>query len=290
MKTIGYERWQWWHPVLAGLLGAVAIALCWPAWQDIYHIGSTDEEQSHVLLVPIVAGWMFWARRLRLRACPPAGTFVGPCVVLAGWVASVVGFNYAVQSLWHAGAVLMFMGAILTVLGKNVLFQFLPAFVVLAFLVPIPGGIRQQVSMPLQTATAVVTQFVLETFGTPLQRSGNVLLINGQQVAVAEACNGMRMVFALVLVSYAFAFALPLRAGTRALVLLFSPVAALICNVIRLIPTVLIYGYSTTANGDLFHDWSGWLMLPVAFFMLLGVLKVLKWALLPVMRYNLAYQ
>jgi hypothetical protein len=31
-------------------------------------------------------------------------------------------------------------------------------------------------------------------------------------------------------------------------------------------------------------------MLPVAFFLLMGVVKALKWALIPVMRYNLAYQ
>jgi hypothetical protein len=52
---------------------------------------------------------------------------------------------------------------------------------------------------------------------------------------------------------------------------------------------VLLYGYSGVEWGDWFHDWSGWLMLPIAFFLLMSVLRVLKWALLPVMRYNLAY-
>jgi exosortase/archaeosortase family protein len=97
------------------------------------------------------------------------------------------------------------------------------------------------------------------------------------------------MVFALVLVAYAFAFSMPLRASTRVLILIFSPVAALFCNVVRLVPTVLLYGYSGVEWGDWFHDWSGWLMLPIAFFLLMSVLRVLKWALLPVMRYNLAY-
>jgi exosortase/archaeosortase family protein len=109
-------------------------------------------------------------------------------------------------------------------------------------------------------------------------------------VAVAEACNGMRMVFALLLVAYAFAFSIPLRNTTRFFLLLFSPAAALFCNVLRLIPTTLIYGYMDRSFGDDFHDWSGWLMLPVAFFLLMGVVKALKWALIPVMRYNLAYQ
>jgi exosortase len=166
----------------------------------------------------------------------------------------------------------------------------LPAFAVLAFLVPIPGAIRQAISIPLQTATASVTEAILDLCGVPLTRSGNVLKINGMDVAVAEACIGMRMVFALLLVAYAFAFSIPLRNTTRFFLLLFSPAAALFCNVLRLIPTTLIYGYMDRSFGDDFHDWSGWLMLPVAFFLLMGVVKALKWALIPVMRYNLAYQ
>jgi exosortase len=290
MRTVGYSKWEAWHFIGALALGAIAIAACWQAWKDIFDIAQLDEEQSHIFLVPVVAVWMVWARRKRLRNCPPAGTFVGPIIAALGAAASVIGYDNAIQSMWHLGAVLLFIGAVLTTLGKNVLFQFLPAFAVLAFLVPIPGAIRQAVSIPLQTATASVTEGILDLCGVPLTRSGNVLRINGMDVAVAEACNGMRMVFALLLVAYAFAFSIPLRNTTRFFLLLFSPVAALFCNVIRLIPTTLIYGYMDRSTGDEFHDWSGWLMLPVAFFLLMGVVKALKWALIPVMRYNLAYQ
>jgi exosortase len=290
MRTVGYSKWEVWHFLGAFALGAIAIAVCWQAWKDIHDIAQLDEEQSHIFLVPVVAVWMVWARRKRLRNCPPGGTFVGPIIAAVGAAASVIGYDHAIQSLWHLGAVLLFIGAVLTTLGKNVLFQFLPAFAVLAFLVPIPGAIRQAISIPLQTATASVTEAILDLCGVPLTRSGNVLKINGMDVAVAEACNGMRMVFALLLVAYAFAFSIPLRNTTRFFLLLFSPAAALFCNVLRLIPTTLIYGYMERSTGDQFHDWSGWLMLPVAFFLLMGVVKALKWALIPVMRYNLAYQ
>lgn len=290
MKTIGHAKWQTWQFIAAAALAVLGVVLTLPAWQDIYTIAAGDPEQSHIFLAPVVAAWMFWVRKIRLRNCPPGGTFIGPLIVGAGWAASVIGYNEGMQSVWHLGAVLMLIGCITTVLGKNVLFQFLPAFAVLAFLIPVPGFIRQTISLPLQNATAIVTHNILDIAGVQLERAANVLIINGQQVAVAEACNGMRMVFALLLVSYAFAFSLPLRNSTRLLVLVFSPAAALFCNVLRLLPTVLIYGYSDQATGDKFHDISGWVMLPVAFLLLMGLLRALKWALLPVMRFNLAYQ
>ncbi len=289
MKTVNTSRWEAWHLWGTIALTGLGFALTWPAWRDIITIATNDEEQSHIVLAPIIAVWMFWARKARLRNCPPGGTFIGPVLVALGWAASAMGYYMNIEAAWHAGAVGVVLGCMLTILGKNILFNFLPAFAVLVFLVPIPGVVRQTISMPLQTATASVTQAIMETLGWNVERVSNVLHINGVPVTVAEACNGMRMVFALVLVSYAFAFCMPFRNTTRFIILLCSPLAALACNVLRLIPTVHIYGNYPLETGEKFHDISGWLMIPVAFMLLMGVHKVLKWALLPVMRYNLAY-
>jgi exosortase len=260
------------------------------AWQDMYRIASKDEEQSHIFLVPIVAVWMAWVRRGRFRIFTPRWTAAGAVIMLVGWILSRVGYFNAVQSAWHAGAVIAFVGALVAGLGMNFLLRFLPAVAVLAFLVPVPGIVRQQISGPLQTASAAATAAILETFGVPIERSTNLLTLNGHNIAVAEACNGMRMVLALLLVSHAFAFGLPLRPAARFVVLLVSPVAALVCNIIRLVPTVLLYGYASEDFANGFHDVSGWLMVPLAFFILLGTTSVLRWALIPVTRYNLAYQ
>lgn len=278
------------HFIGAAALGTIGVFATRDAWLDILRVATTDEESSHILLVPIVAAWMAWIRRIRLRFCPPTGTWIGPPIALAGWAMSAWGYYGEVLAAWHAGAIAMVVGCILSVVGKNVLFRFMPSFVVLAFMVPVPGGLRQQVAVPLQTATAAVTQGIFEILGVAVQRSGNLLIINNVDVTVAEACNGMRMVFALILVSYAFAFSMPLRNSVRALVLLASPLAAIVCNVFRLLPTIWMYGYGSHTIAEGFHDLSGWLMLPVAFLLLLGIIRLLRWALIPVARYTLAYQ
>ena len=108
------------------------------------------------------------------------------------------------------------------------------------------------------------------------------------EVEIAEACNGMRMVFALVLVSFTFAFGTPLRWYVRLLVVAASPVSAIFCNLVRLVPTVWLFGYHpSVANG--FHDYSGWLMLPIAFLLLMAIVRLLRWALLPIAKFTLAY-
>ncbi len=289
-RVLTRQGWTWWHLVWALVLGAAAVALTREAWADILRIAYLDEESSHIFLVPVVSIWIVWVRRVRMLNCPPGGAIVGTILVAIGWLLWSVGYRNAVQSFWHAGAVLVVVGAVLTMLGKHVLFRFLPAFIVLAFLVPVPGYVRQQISVPMQNAGAAAAQAVLEVFGVEVERAGNLLSINGRGVAVAEACNGMRMVFALVLVSYTFAYGLPLRNSVRLIVIAASPLAAIGCNVIRLAVTVFLYGNAGEALADRFHDISGWLMLPLAFLLLMLIIKALRWALIPVGRFTLAYQ
>jgi exosortase len=268
---------------LAGIVAGIE------AWRDILHIAARDEEASHVFLVPIVVAFLIWVRRMRWRHVRPGGYWLGPVLIVLGWVFYDIGDARLWQSVWHFSAILIMVGCLVSGLGSQVLRQFLPAFLVLAFMVPVPGRVRQRIAIPMQNATARATEDVFNVVGIDVQRQGSVLNINGKDVAIAEACNGLRMVFALTLVCYAFAFGSPLRWYARLLVMAATPFAAILCNVIRLVPTVYVYGnYSSTFAED-FHFISGWAMLFIAFFLLLGTLRVLRWAYIPVYQFTLAY-
>jgi len=72
-----------------------------------------------------------------------------------------------------------------------------------------------------------------------------------------------------------------MRAPTRIFILLISPVLAIGVNVVRLIPTVWFYGYTDMATADMFHDISGWVMIPLALVILIGGGSVVRWAMAP---------
>ncbi len=271
------------------LLTGLGLWVTWQAWVDIWTIATRDPESSQVFLTPIVAAWLAWVRRERLRLCYPRGGVIGPILIAVGWGLSAYGYNYAVQSFYHGGSLLIVMGCFLSVAGIDVLRRFGPVFLVLVFLIPVPGFIRDQIAHPLQTATAHATQVVGQTLGMSIERYGNLLKYNGAEVGVAEACNGLRMVFTLLLVSFAFTFGTPLRWYVRVLFLVGSPVSAVVCNVIRLIPTVWVFGHYSTDFAHDFHEAAGWVMVVVAFLLLMGVLRLLQWAMVPIKQYTLAY-
>ena len=267
-----------WPAAIAGailLLGG-AVAASSGAWSDIYHIATADEEASHILLVPFVAAALIWVRKDQLRDIDPAPSAVGPILIAIGWAASHFGFHHAIQSFWHGGALLIAVGAILTFLGHRVLFQLLPVALLLLFLIPVPGMVRQRLALPLQTMSARTTEFLLHAGGVAVSRSGNMLSINNIDVTIAEACNGLRMVFGLFLVSYAVCFCMNLSTPLRILILLLSPVTAILCNVVRLVPTVYLFGHGSESLADKFHDAAGWVMLPFATLLLIGLASMLR--------------
>jgi exosortase len=291
LRPLRTDRWTTWHGVAAVALACVGVLATYDAWADIAEIAWKDEEYSHIFLVPLVAGWMVWVRRMRIRHCKPIGTILGPILAAIGWVVASYGFYHGYQSLFHAGSVLVVLGCMVAVLGKHLIFRFFPAVAVLIFLIPVPGTIRQQIAVPLQTWTAQIATGMFDTLGVVTERSGNMLVVNGVPVTIAEQCNGVRGIFALVLVSYAFGFGLPLRNSIRFLILLASPLVTIACNVLRVLPTAWMYGHFQDSEryiADKFHEYAGWAMVPAAFLILLAILKVLRWATLPVMRYTLA--
>ncbi len=269
----------WRGPLLVACALAAATGLITSnAWADIFHLAWVDEESSHVLLVPVIVAWLVWVRRKRFQQIEPALSLVGPILLVAGWMMWSLGYRFQVQICWHGGAVLMLIAAVVTAFGKEFARAFLPAITVMVFLVPIPATGRLLIAVPLQRLTAMVTQNVAEVAGLEMQRQGSILILDGQQVAVAEACNGMRMVFTLFLASYAAAFVTPLRNSVRVLILALSPVTAVVCNVVRLVPTVWVFAHASSGVAETFHSISGWLMLVLAFAGLIGVARLLAWA------------
>ncbi len=275
--------------LLAAFAAIVAILLQHAAWYDILEIALHDHDSSHILLVPIVVTWLVWVRRLRLRECRIVGQWAGAVVVAAGIGAGYFGIRHGMEVFWHIGAVLTVIGCVLSVLGTQVLKAFFPVFLVLAFLVPVPATLRQDMSMPLEHICSKVSQQVLEVLGVPVSRSGNVLTVKGISVEIAEACDGLRMAIGLLLVMATFTLGTPMHRGARVLFLILSPFMAVLCNVLRLIPTVWVFGTFPHPFAQMFHDVAGWLMLPVAFVLLSLLLRLLRWAAVPVAPYGLSY-
>ncbi len=269
--------WSFWHIVLALLLVSASVWLTGDAWSKIVEAAVHDEESSQISLVLIAFPWLVLSRRSRLQNSRPVGNWLGPALIAIGWASHVYGYDIHDNEFWLFGAILMAVGGIVTAVGRQVFWRLWPAFLVLGFLIPVPGFVRMHVSVPLQTVMAYLTEQSAQILGLPMDRNGNLLIVGGQAIEVAEACNGMRMVFALFLATYTFVFVNTLRPVLRVVLLAGAPAFALFCNLIRMLPTVWLYGNSTPETAQFFHDAAGWAMVPLAFVLLMAMIALLEW-------------
>jgi exosortase len=154
-------------------------------------------------------------------------------------------------------------------------------------IVPMPGSVRQEISRPMQDAAVVLTQATLDLIGVSALRDGSLLVIRGTPVAVGEACDGMRMALALGLTVFTFVFSMPLRWGARLFLVLISPLVAVVCNVIRLVPSSIAFGFAEESTAVRVHEIFGWMMLAVAVVAMFLTLRLVRWLDLPVTRWRL---
>jgi exosortase len=132
----------------------------------------------------------------------------------------------------------------------------------------------------LQNVATRASGFVLQTIGYPTYREGHTLHCQDHTLGVEQACNGLSMLLTFVTLSVGMVMVIRRPWLDRIIILLSAMPIAILSNVIRIAVTGVLYNEAGKELGDkVFHDFAGWMMMPLALGMMLVVLKVLDWVL-----------
>jgi exosortase len=148
-----------------------------------------------------------------------------------------------------------------------------PAIAFLVFMVPLPGRFEDMLGEPLQRAATIASTYAVQTMGVPAFAEGNVIVLSEAKIGVVEACSGLRMLILFFAISTAVAFLARRPLWERLLIVAGSVPIALTANVVRISATAAVYEWGDRAFAEkVFHDLSGWLMMPFA--LLLATLEL----------------
>ena len=101
-------------------------------------------------------------------------------------------------------------------------------------------------------------------------------------LGVAEACSGLRMLTAFIVVAGAMAFLVNRPIWQKATLVLSSIPIAIGCNLARLCVTAMLYLVADSETAErFFHDFAGLTMMPIAVFMLFGELWLMNKLVVP---------
>jgi exosortase len=263
---------------LAALLACVLWSY-WPTLTELRAFWARNQDYSVGALVPLVALYLVWRQRRVLLAEPVRPCAWGLAVLLAAELLRQIALFYGVASGERYAVVLSLAGAVLLAAGRRVLRHSGWILVFLLLMVPLPARIHEAIALPLQRLATTAAVFALELLGFFVVREGHVLHLNEQTtIGVAEACSGLRMLTAFVVVASLLAFLIHRPRWHKVVLLAASIPIAVLSNAIRSVLTALVVYYAQNpALSEAFHDAAGLAMMPLGLLLSLALLKFLGW-------------
>jgi len=230
-----------------------------------------DPDYSHGFLVPLLSGYFVWERRERLRSLPVAPSPWGIILLGGGLLMLLIGSAGAELYMQRTSIIVVIAGLVLLMLGREFLRVLLFPIAFLFFMVPLPAIIVNAVAFPLQLFAAKTATFCLYNFGIPVLREGNVIVLAGTTLEVAEACSGIRSLQALLALGTVYAYFTQHVMWKRWTLVLLSIPIAIAANAFRVTGTgVLAHFWGMEAAQGFYHTFEGWLIFVVAFALLLS--------------------
>jgi exosortase C (VPDSG-CTERM-specific) len=213
----GSSAWASWHALprpqrlrigaCVGWIVALTVAFGQPLTRLMLHAAQSDL-YSYIPLVPLVAGYLLFIRRRSLETA--YRTSIGGAVILGGIGVAAL----AASTAWRAslsvndGLALMALAYVSVVAAGGFLFlgsksmaaaAFPIAFLI--FLIPLPDAAVIALERASVLASTDVSAFLFRITGTPLVRDGEVFMLPGIVLKVAQECSGIRSSWVLLITS-----------------------------------------------------------------------------------------
>jgi len=193
------------------------------------------------------------------------------------------GYLFMAWSGMDYAFVLTLAGVVLLVAGWQVFRSTFSILLFLFLMFPLPERVHNAISGPLQRLATTGSVFLLEAFGTRVTQQGNVVMLGDSiPMAVAEACSGLRMLTAFVIVAAFVAYMVKRPRWQKGLLVASGIPVAVICNMIRISLTAVIMLYVSVELGEkFFHDFAGLVMMPAAVSLIFGEIWLMDRLVVP---------
>ncbi len=264
------------HEITAwSILGCLLAVLIYSYWNSLDSRGVyqfwDNPKYSHGWLVPIFTLVLLWLRYQPLEPATNSARWAGLGVLCGGLGIRLAATYYPNHVPEMASFVPCVAGLFLMVGGWKMFRWAASPIAFLIFMFPLPGFLDAKLLSPLQKLATQASTYCLQTIGIPAYSEGNRIVISEVQLGVVEACSGLRMLTIFVALAVAITLVTERPLWERVVIVLSAVPIALTVNIVRITVTGILH---LTAGPELaekvFHDWAGWLMMPMA----LGLLYV----------------
>lgn len=267
--------------------GLSTLLFCWavlffPTYHDLWQGLWRSNDQSQGPIVLALSIWLMGRKMSQPDFPAPAlrSSGWGWCLFGAGLLLYVLGRSQEIL-LFEVGAQVPIVAALLVLLyGEAVLKQVWFPLLFMLFMVPLPGGVVDALTMPMKLAVSWAVECALYGLGYPIARNGVVLQMGQYKLLVADACAGLHTLFTLESLGLLYLHLVRRESWFRNVILavLIVPIA-FAANSIRVASLVLItYYYGDAVGQGFLHGFAGMTLFVSAFLIILSVDGMLTFA------------
>lgn len=258
-----------WRAALAWLGAAwlVLILAFLPDWSDMAAQWWDSSTYNHILLVPLIIGWLAWQRAGELARLRPVAWWPG-LILFGGAILLWVLGAFAGLSLGRqAGAAGVLIASAITLLGPRASVGL--AFPLAYMVMLVPFG--DELVPPLQMITAALTIGLTHLSGIPAAIDGVFIDTPAGLFEVAEACSGVKFLIAMIAFGLLTANVCFVSWKRRIIFMVFCIAVPILANGVRAWATILAAQYVGAEKATGFdHIVYGWFFFAVVIALVLA--------------------
>jgi len=253
------------------------IGVYFPVLQSMVRDWGENSNYSHGYLVPFISGFIIYTKKKEIARLDISPSNCGLPLVILGLTQLVLGKIGSEVFLQRTSMLPVLLGIFLFLMGKPRTKKILFPILYLVFMIPIPAIIWNRIAFPLQLFASKITEHVIQMFGIPVLREGNLIHLEATSLEVVDACSGLRSLLSMLALSAAFAFLSNHNTYRKLVLFLSGAPIAIIINIIRLsFSAVLASRFGEKAAQGLLHEASGLAVFALGFALLLGIQAILS--------------
>ena len=232
---------------------------------------------AHALFVPFFVGVMIWRNRGKMLSAEWKPSWTGIPPLIFGMMLMILGQRSDVTTIQSFSFMFMMLGCVMLVWGtgrtKKILF---PLFFVLMMMPLIPDQLINSVAFPIQIASAKIATFLLNMMTLHSVRQGTAIVMDSYKLSVELPCSGFKTLVSLLTFTAAFAYLVE-GSSWKKWTLFFSTVPlSLFINALRITFIGIVGELISSKAASTFHDYSGFIVLILAFMFLFNFARVLR--------------
>jgi exosortase len=250
-------------------IGIATALLCWlylPTFRWWYGMWTTEESYySHGIIVPFISGfivWQNWKSLVKIRLLPSklgllALVPVLSLAILASWASA-----YSISGMTFP---LVVASLSLALLGRDFTREIAFPIGYLYFMCVLPSFLLTAISFRIQILSTAGGALLLKLMGFNAIREGTIITLPHIDVLVGSPCSGFRLLISLFAVSVLFAYLADASKWSKALIIALTIPLSILLNCVRIALIAIVGEFRGEQAMHVFHDWSGYIVLAIAF-------------------------